>query len=506
MLRSRKIRIFTTVFSCLLIGHFLFVACNQITDDIEEKKEASLASSPSDTSQPQDTPTIPPTSKPSLPTNNPPSTTDSSTSATATSTSSTDSSTPSTGNPLTSADSSTPSAGNPQTSADSSTPSNTDWSDYQYYKNLVISKEASQVRAITRYFPEEDEDKIVYLLKELRDTIIPQAVTSLLNRFPKTFAHLKEQEIGMGIFFMNDSGKPSVAAFEAILANEEATQYGLTVNYGNFSWESGALSSNSRNELEAYIVHEMMHALISEALTCGYFGCDSTMQVNKSKQFPLWFQEGIAETTCGSARNLRNHLKKQYLLSVINGTEVLTSEEEEQMVITTDEMEAFIKNNPLNPTSSNKFVATYQIGWLATMYLGYLTNGGTDISPQAIANGLDTLMSEIYSGKTLSQVIQNISYSKYSSLEDFETKFTGENTDVLQFTVDLMNAIGSGRGSVLINTYKDFSSIPNDSDLLSDDSVTNSSKLFWLYIGANNLYTNKIYGDNYPLFEGGFAR
>ena len=51
MLRSRKIRIFTTVFSCLLIGHFLFVACNQITDDIEEKKEASLASSPSDTSQ-----------------------------------------------------------------------------------------------------------------------------------------------------------------------------------------------------------------------------------------------------------------------------------------------------------------------------------------------------------------------------------------------------------------------------------------------------------------------
>ena len=492
MLRSRKIRIFTTVFSCLLIGHFLFVACNHITDDVVQKKETSSASSPSDTSQPQDTPTIPPTSNPPSPTNNPPSTTDSSTPTTDDSASSTDSSAPSTDKPT-----------HP---TDNSTSSNTVWSDYQYYKNLVISKEASQVQAITNYFPPEDEDKIVHLLQELRDTIIPQAVTSLLNRFPNTFSHLKDKEIGMAIFFMNDSGKPSVAAFEAVLANEEATQYGLTVNYGNFSWESGVLSSNSRKELEAYIVHEMMHALISEALTCGYFGCDSTMQVDNSKRFPLWFQEGIAETTCGSARNLRNHLKKQYLLSVINGTEVLTPEEEEQMIITTDEMKDFINNNPLNPTSSNKFVATYQIGWLATMYLGYLTNGGTDTSPQAIANGLDTLMSEIYSGKTLSQVIQNISYSKYISLEDFETKFTGENTDVLQFTVDLMNTIGSGRGSVLINTYKDFSSIPNDSDLLSDDSVTNSSKLFWLYIGANNLYTNKIYGDNYPLFEGGFAR
>ncbi|MBO5691022.1 MAG: hypothetical protein J6R96_04085, partial [Spirochaetaceae bacterium] len=272
MLRSRKIRIFTTVFSCLLIGHFLFVACNQITNDIEEKKEASLASSPSDTSQPQDTPTIPPTSKPSLPTNNPPSTTDSSTPTTDDSASSTDSSAPSTDEPA--------------TSTDSSTPSNTDWSDYKYYKNLVISKEASQVRAITKGFPIEDEDKIVHLLKELRDEIIPQAVTSLLVRFPKTFAHLKDHEIGMAIALNSDPGASFVASFSANYAytlgephKPLSSIYGLIISYGRLGWEPGnhILPKSSRNELESHVAHEMMHALMCESLTCGYYGINASL-------------------------------------------------------------------------------------------------------------------------------------------------------------------------------------------------------------------------------------
>ena len=487
MICSRKIRIFTTVFSCLLIGQFLFVACNQITDDIEEKKEASLASSPSDTSQPQDTPTIPPTSKPSLPTNNPPSTTDSSTPTTATSTSSTDSSTPSAGNPLTSADSSTPSAGNPPTSADSSTPSNTVWSDYKYYKNLVISKEASQVQAITSYFPEEDEDKIVYLLKELRDTIIPQAVTSLLNRFPKTFAHLKEQEIGMGIALNSNPKTSFVASFYANYGctpgepdKPLSSMYGLTISYGRLAWKTGkhTLPYSSRNELESHVAHEMMHALMSESLTCGFYGINASL--DKAEQFPKWFTEGVAEVAGGGARRIWQEINNKYILKQLENKYVV----------------GFLENNPL---TGEKDLSTYQTGYLAVMYLAYLADGGQSMTSDSLAAGLDMLMSEIHSGKTLDQVIKDNSQNQFNGLEDFQAKFVSTNSNVVDFSTKLLNAIGKGRGSLLTSNYC-------DEDLLINQQQ--DTPLFWMYMGAKDTWTNtyndKVSASSY--FKGGAAR
>lgn len=481
MLRSRKIRIFTTVFSCLLIGHFLFVACNQITDDIEEKKEASLASSPSDTSQPQDTPTIPPTSKPSLPTNNPPSTTDSST--------------PTTDDSASSTDSSAPSTDEPSTSTDSSTPSNTDWSDYKYYKNLVISKEASQVRAITKGFPIEDEDKIVHLLKELRDEIIPQAVTSLLVRFPKTFAHLKDQEIGMAIALNSDPGTSFVASFSANYAytlgephKPLSSIYGLIISYGRLGWEPGnhILPKSSRNELESHVAHEMMHALMCESLTCGYYGINASL--NKTEQFPKWFTEGAAEVAGGGARRIwieinreyNKRYNKNYILEQLENTYI----------------EEFLRNNPLIADTD---LSAYQTGYLAVMYLAYLAGGGQSMTSDSLATGLDILMSEIHSGKTLDQVIKENSQNQFKGLEDFQEKFVSTNQSVVDFSTKLLNIIGKGRGSLLTSNYCD------DNLLLNQQQDT---PLFWMYIGAKdswtNTYNDKISASRY--FKGGATR
>lgn len=476
MLRSRKIRIFTTVFSCLLIGHLFFVACNHITDEIVQEKETSTVSSPTDTNQPQGTPPMEPTGKPSSPTATPPATTDSSTLATSTSTSSTDSS--------------TPSAGNPPTSADSSTPSNTVWSDYQYYKNLVISKEASQVQAITSYFPEEDEDKIVYLLKELRDTIIPQAVTSLLNRFPKTFAYLKDQEIGMGIALNSNPKTSFVASFYANYGctpgepdKPLSSMYGLTISYGRLAWKTGkhTLPYSSRNELESHVAHEMMHALMSESLTCGFYGINASL--DKAEQFPKWFTEGVAEVAGGGARRIWIEIKRitnKYILEQLENTYI----------------EGFLRDNPL---IADKDLSAYQTGYLAVMYLAYLAGGGQSMTSDSLATGLDILMSEIHSGKTLDQVIKENSQNQFNGLEDFQAKFVSTNSNVVDFSTKLLNAIGKGRGSLLTSNYC-------DEDLLINQQQ--DTPLFWMYMGAKDTWTN-TYNDKFSAssyFKGGAAR
>lgn len=470
----------------LLLGLLLLAACDQGVDfqppENDQSQEKTTQDSKPTSNEPADSPS-PSSATPSEPTASP------------------ENKTPSTDGDSTTdgVSSNTPGTTTPPAGGDTTIPE-TPWSDYEYYKQLKISRDTCEVQTIVKWHPGY-EDKVVHLLQELRDEVVPQAVASLVERFPKTFGHMVGKEIGMGVAF-NSNDTSAVAALSAALPTDDASQYGLIVGYGNFVWEGDVLSANSRREMEAYVVHEMMHGLMSESLTCGYFGCDSSIDIIESQRFPLWFQEGTAEAVCGGARNLRFRLKKQYPNSVVNGTEVLDAETERQLDVTAAEMKDFINTNPL-VKSRHSSVAAYQTGWLAVMYLGYLANGGSDMSPSSIAAGLDTLMGQVRDGASLSEAIRRSSCNKFSSIGDFESKFTGENSEVVDFVVKLMNAIGSGRGSVLVDSYKNFTCIPNDSDLLPDQAM--DSRLFWLYINANNVYTNKIYGDDYPLLEGGFG-
>lgn len=356
-------------------------------------------------------------------------------------------------------------------------------SDYEYYKQLEISRDTAEVWYKIKYLPESDEKQLLYLLKILRNEIVPQSVNVLVECFPQTFSRIENKVIGMGISF-NDDSEAVVASMYSNVPTDDSTHYGLTVGYKNFAWEENHLVDNSRKELESYAVHEMMHGLMSETLSRAYFGIENYPNEDKSKCFPLWFQEGTAETVCGGARLLRKKLGQ-----------------EGQQDITSEAIKEFVNKNPLKSAVSSADVissadAAYSTGWLAVMYLGHLASGSTDINPKSIANGLDTIMSKIYGGMNLSSAIKD-SCKVFEGLADFQTKFTGDNPEVVNFVVELMKAIGSGRGSVLMD---DFS---KDDDLLPNEEM--DSALFWLCINSNNVYTNKIYGAGYPLLEGGFG-
>lgn len=355
------------------------------------------------------------------------------------------------------------------------------WSDYEYNKGQQVEVGNDYLSPILNY--QDNKAHAAHLLKILRDEVVPQSVQALLRTFPKTFGYLQGREIGMGVA-LNTNDDVAVASFYSDIPHSTVSEpvssvYGLTVGYFRFSWEeeNAVLSSHSRKDLESAVAHEMMHALMCESLTCGYTGYDSNLNKDSSQMFPSWFREGTAEAVCGAARSVWLTVNRKYKL-----------ERMEQQYI-----EEFLREHPL---TKGDFVSDYQTGWLAVMYLGWMANGRTSMEPAAIAAGLDTLLSQVHSGKSLNDAIRDNSQGNFSSLSDFESKFISTNKAVVDFGVELINKIGSGRGSVLVSSYA------NDDNLLPDTPA--DSPLFWLYV-RRDTYTNK-YNDSITaqqMFKGG---
>ncbi len=82
------------------------------------------------------------------------------------------------------------------------------------------------------------------------------------------------------------------------------------------------------------------------------------------------------------------------------------------------------------------------------MYLGYLADGTNTVSSAAIGSGLDKILTEMKNGKTLNQVINDISGGKYISISDFQRKFG--DSDSSHFISLLLKEAGNiGSGSVI---------------------------------------------------------
>ena len=145
--------------------------------------------------------------------------------------------------------------------------------------------------------------------KVLRHQIIPQVVKSLLATFPKTFGYLEDWAIGFGLEFydMGSDNNGTEAFFElgagfgADASKAADATYEMKIDSTSTSlnaYQDGVLSAGNRPSLEILCIHELMHAMMYETLTCGMSGFD--VQGNDTTPFPNWFKEGTAEAACGS--------------------------------------------------------------------------------------------------------------------------------------------------------------------------------------------------------------
>ncbi len=355
--------------------------------------------------------------------------------------------------------------------------------DYLEYGNIEITEENLN-KAL---WGQPNKAQALHLMEILRNEIVPQATNALLQRFPLTFGHLKDQVIGMGLALNTSSSSTAKAAFNMTLGQEDidgekilSFAYWLTVNYSEFDWNGDVLTTLWRQELEATVAHEMMHALMCETLTRGFSGYNTNLTPDDDT-FPQWFIEGTAEAVCGAADTIR----------LENGFGINKD-------TTVDEIKTKLSNQKYHLTSG-ELTATYKTGYLAVLYLSYIANGSTSLEATALAQGLDTLLSKIQSGKSLSEVIVEISKNQFSDLADFQSNFAKEGAD---FVSQLMKNIEDkkeikeeetvGRGALLTGNY-------SDRDLLVNEPLETPTTLFWLNV-ADDYFFNE-YNDKFTVTD-----
>lgn len=295
----------------------------------------------------------------------------------------------------------------------------------------AIAKDPIRDSSVSKYQPVQLDSVEANL-----QSMVPKAVGAIMNQFSSTFQGNSNisNAIGVKLYEDNSTTLAYVACRYAYDSSGQILnmELNLSVNMQTLEFDAaGELTEQSRKALEGTIAHEMMHAFMDDALTNGMLGATNGI-VDKSNQFPKWFKEGMAQTAAGGCSDYNDW---------VNGGLGLwpgTSE---------SDISAVVKSSA-NRLSSGSTASQYGTGYLACMYLGYLAGGANAVTSQAIGNGLDKLLSEMKDGKSLSQAINDVSGGKYTSMNDFQSKFG--DADSAHFISLLLNEAGAtGSGSVI---------------------------------------------------------
>jgi flagellin-like hook-associated protein FlgL len=319
----------------------------------------------------------------------------------------------------------------------------------------------------------------------LKNEIVPQAVNKIINTFSPAFDYLKESETGIGLKIMNNSGGSGLTVLASVGTTGANSKYNvipfqLTVNVGVLNFKGdGSLQEDSRTYLETIISHEFVHAFMDEALTVGMTGYEKgSATENKSIEYPLWFIEGMAQTSSGGFANCNDFVNRAMGITTSS---------------TNDEIKSALREYSLTNTSSNQqkdAIKNYGTGYLACMYLGQLASGESEITGDNIRKGLGLVLAQMINGKSLDDVIKD--NTRYNNTNDFASRFGDEES--VSFIRDLTSIVGEGNGSLISGSL-------TDSDLLPNEATSENSGLFKLDTEKESVF-NK-YPDEINVSSGG---
>lgn len=259
------------------------------------------------------------------------------------------------------------------------------------------------------------------------NTIIPNTVIGITSKFPS----IKE---GMDRKNNGDSSKFIVNFYE----NKKD---GLTSGY--FTTENGIPSINinmvqTKDEFDDRllntIIHETTHAILHESIKAN---------------LPIWFSEGFPEAIAGG---------------YVYNNKFLQNGQASSWVQIGDSQ------------SINEWPFAYRLGYIATMYTGYLANNKSEVTQKSINKGLDNIFSDLLKGMTFEQSFKNRTGLEVKEFENL-FKLTSSNPnkkDLIDFTNKLTSVVklnnSSPAGSLIlddlnsnisdIKKHKDYDHLP----------------------------------------------
>lgn len=281
----------------------------------------------------------------------------------------------------------------------------------------------------------------------LKKEIVPQAIESIMNTFPDTYSYLQGSTIGIGLDIYSDPTNNVLAAVGVSAAgygydNNWTIEYTLHVNTATLGITSNAdtLTASARNDLEVTIVHEMVHAMMDEALTAGMLGYTQADGFQNSLEFPDWFVEGMAQVASGGCYNNNDWVNSGGNPTSTNDGLGITS------ATSLADIKSIVQGTD-NKIGSGTVPSQYGTGYLACMYLGYLADGTGNVTQAALANGVDEILSRIRSGESLESVIQDLTGL---TIANFENQFGGvmNGNDSADFIQKAITVIGNDTGGL----------------------------------------------------------
>lgn len=281
----------------------------------------------------------------------------------------------------------------------------------------------------------------------LKKEIVPQAIESIMNTFPDTYSYLQGSTIGIGLDIYSDPTSNVLAAVGMSAAgygydNNWTIEYTLHVNTATLGITSNAdtLTASARNDLEITIVHEMVHAMMDEALTAGMLGYTQANGFQNSLEFPDWFVEGMAQVASGGCYNNNDWVNAGGNPASTNDGLGITA------ATSLTDIKSIVQGAD-NKIGSGTVPSQYGTGYLACMYLGYLADGTGNVTQAALANGVDEILSRIRSGESLESVIQDLTGL---TIANFENQFGGvmNGNDSADFIQKAITVIGNDTGGL----------------------------------------------------------
>ncbi len=290
---------------------------------------------------------------------------------------------------------------------------------------------------IGKYSGTVSRDAVKRFAEKLKNNVLPAVLAGIAGKLPKIAAERTKNgiEIGLDLYVANSSTLASVTS--------SGNSFKLSINMNTVEAKNGEIEFSS--DLWGTLAHEMTHAVMFDATSSGMIGTGFP----KVDKLPSWFSEGSAEAVGGGMDRLRDLLPWRNSTgypdsSITIGGEKLS--EKRTAPATIDEIKTWMKK--LTNDSPTGDLRSYEQGYAATMYLSWLAGGGTGnastpINSATIANGLDKILTEVNSGKSLSQVIDETTGTKYKGLNDFVGKINAGDDDIAKFLRDFITATGA---------------------------------------------------------------
>ncbi len=306
------------------------------------------------------------------------------------------------------------------------------------FKETTFSDLDSEINeVIGKYGGSVTGDALKRFADKLKTNVVPAVLAGIAGKLPQIAGKRTKNgiEIGLDLYVANTSTLASVTS--------SGNSFKLSINMNTVEASGGEIEISP--DLWSTIAHEMTHAVMFDTTTSGMGGW-GTPAVD---QLPAWFSEGSAEVVGGGMDRLRALLPWKNSTGMPDDSISINGEKLSNKRTTPaslDEIKDWMKS--LTNSSTTGQTPSYEQGYAATMYLSWLAGGGTDnpsapINAATIANGLDKILTEINSGKSLSQVIDETTNTIYDGLNHFVGKINAGDDDIAKFLQNLITATGA---------------------------------------------------------------